>query len=229
MTETSPSPGQRPLRVAVADDALLLRRGIETVLLAGGLEVVASVGSGEELLDAVEAGGVDVAVVDIRMPPQHTDEGLRVLEELRARGDGPARVGVLLLSMYATTAYAIRAMQAGDSTGYLLKERVADPETLLSAVATVASGGVVVDSEVVSQLVRPESVGPLASLTRREHEVLQMMAQGRSNSGIASDLYVSTKTIETHIGNIMVKLGIDDSPDGHKRVLAVLRLLGRTG
>ena len=217
------------LRVAIADDALLLRSGIESVLTAGGCDVVASVGRADELVAAVRHGGVDVAVVDIRMPPSHTDEGLRALEELRSGDDGSSRVGVLLLSMYATTSYAIRAMRAGDATGYLLKERIADPASLISAVRTVAGGGVVVDSEVVGQLVRRESIEPLASLTPREHEVLAMMAEGKSNAGIASTLFVSPKTIETHIGNIMAKLGIRDSPDGHKRVLAVLSLLGRTG
>jgi DNA-binding NarL/FixJ family response regulator len=216
--------GASTLRVAIADDAMLLRSGIEAVLAAGDCEVVSSVGTADELITAVRELNPDVAVVDIRMPPTHTDEGLRALESLRKENP---RLGIVLLSMYATPAYAIRAMSAGDATGYLLKERIADPEGLVSAVRTVAAGGVVVDSEVVGQLVRRDGPAQLDNLTVREREVLAQMAEGKSNQGIAAALFLSQKTVETHIGNIISKLGIADSPDGHRRVLAVLRLLGQ--
>ncbi|MEJ3404332.1 response regulator transcription factor [Rathayibacter sp. YIM 133350] len=211
-------------RVAIADDAMLLRTGIASVLTAGGCEIVASVGTAEELLQVVRERPVDAVVLDIRMPPTHTDEGLVALEKLRSGG---ARVGVLLLSMYATPAYAIRAMSAGGGTGYLLKDRVAEPDRLVQAVQAVASGGSVVDSEVVAQLVGGRGNASVEVLTPRERDVLALMAEGKSNQGIASKLFLSLKTVETHIGNIMSKLGIEESPEDHRRVLAVLRLLGQ--
>ncbi|KQQ94094.1 LuxR family transcriptional regulator [Leifsonia sp. Leaf325] len=218
------TPDGTPTRVAIADDAMLLRTGISTVLTAGGCEIVASVGTAAELLRVVQEHPVDAVVLDIRMPPTHTDEGIVALETLRANG---SKVGVLLLSMYATPAYAIRAMSAGGGTGYLLKDRVAEPERLVQAVRTVASGGSVVDSEVVAQLVAQKGNPSVEVLTPRERDVLSLMAEGKSNSGIATTLFLSLKTVETHIGNIMSKLGIDESPTDHRRVLAVLRLLGQ--
>ena len=214
------------VRVAIADDAVLLREGIGQILRSGGIEVVASVGSAEELLALTEVDdSLDAVVLDIKMPPTHTDEGLRALEELRHRG---STVGVLLLSMYTTATYAIRAMSAGSGTGYLLKDRVADADTLVRAVRTVASGGSVVDSEVVAALVAGRVSGDaLDSLSERERDVLTLMAEGRSNQGIASALHLSLRTVETHIGHIMSKLDVEDSAEGHRRVLAVLRYLGR--
>lgn len=216
----------RPLRVAVADDAVLLREGIGQILRAGGVEVVASVDTAEQLLDVVGADdAIDAVVLDIRMPPTHTDEGLVALERLRASG---SRVGVLLLSMYTNAAYAIRAMTAGSGTGYLLKDRVADADTLVNAVRSVASGGSVVDPEVVGLLVTARSTeATVESLSSRERDVLRLMAEGRSNVGIAGELHVSLRTVESHIGHIMAKLGVEDSAEGHRRVLAVLRFLGR--
>lgn len=217
-----------PIRTAIADDAMLLRQGIESVLVAGGCTVVASVGTADELLAIVDSGErLDAVVLDIRMPPGFSDEGIVALETLRARG---SRVGVLLLSMYTTSAYAIRAMSAGSGTGYLLKERVADPDILVQAVRTVASGGSVVDSEVVSLLVAGQAdshSSRVGELTERERDVLTLMAEGKSNLGIATALFLSLKTVETHIGNILGKLGIDNSPEDHRRVLAVLQLLGQ--
>lgn len=213
-----------PVRVAVADDALLLREGIGKVLADGGLEVVASVGSGDELLEVLGTEAVDVAVLDIRMPPAFRDEGIVALETLRARGSD---VGVLLLSMYATPEYALRAMAAGAGTGYLLKDRVSESRTLVSAVETISAGGSVVDPEVVEQLLnRPRVDGPIAQLTRRELAVLECMAQGNSNAGISRALFLGIKTVETHVRSIMNKLGLEDSPDNHRRVLAVLAYLG---
>ncbi|MGH1549342.1 response regulator transcription factor [Leifsonia poae] len=211
--------------MAVADDAVLLREGIGQILRAGGMDVVASVDTAEELLDAVAAEDVDAIVLDIKMPPTHTDEGLRALERLRADG---SRAGILLLSMYTTAAYAIRAMSAGSGTGYLLKDRVADADTLVTAVRTVARGGSVVDPEVVQLLVNARSSeAAVESLSSRERDVLRLMAEGKSNVGIASELHLSLRTVESHIGHIMAKLDVEDSAEGHRRVLAVLRFLGR--
>jgi DNA-binding NarL/FixJ family response regulator len=216
----------RSLRVAVADDAVLLREGIGQILRAGGLDIVASVDTAEELLAVVEADAdIDAVVLDIKMPPTHTDEGLRALEQLRASGSS---VGVLLLSMYTTASYAIRAMSAGSGTGYLLKDRVADADTLVNAVRSVAAGGSVVDPEVVQLLVSARSARvSLDTLSARERDVIRLMAEGKSNAGIAADLHLSLRTVESHIGHIMSKLDVEDSAEGHRRVLAVLRFLGR--
>lgn len=219
----------RPLRVAVADDAVLLREGIGQILRAGGAEVVASVDTAEQLLDLLARSddAIDAVVLDIRMPPTHTDEGLRALETLRASGSA---VGVLLLSMYTTPAYAIRAMTAGSGTGYLLKDRVADADALVNAVRTVAAGGSVVDSEVVQLLVSARSTqSAVESLSSREVDVLRLMAEGLSNAGIAASLHLSLRTVESHIGHIMSKLDVEETTEGHRRVLAVLRFLGRGG
>ncbi|MDN4616125.1 response regulator transcription factor [Leifsonia sp. F6_8S_P_1B] len=218
----------RPLRVVVADDAVLLREGIGQLLRAGGVDVVASVDSAEQVLAVVaDDASIDAVVLDIRMPPTHTDEGLRALEQLRARDSG---VGVLLLSMYTTAAYAIRALSAGSGTGYLLKDRVADGDTLVNAVRTVAQGGSVVDPEVVQLLVSSRSSSEsVEALSARELDVLRLMAEGLSNVGIAAGLHLSLRTVESHIGHIMAKLGVEDSAEGHRRVLAVLRFLGRDG
>ncbi|WP_223691728.1 response regulator transcription factor [Leifsonia poae] len=216
----------RALRVAVADDAVLLREGIGQILRASGVEVVSSVDTAEELLAVVSAdSGIDAVVLDIKMPPTHTDEGLRALEQLRASG---STVGVLLLSMYTTAAYAIRAMSAGSGTGYLLKDRVADADTLVNAVRSVAAGGSVVDPEVVSLLVSGHTAeASLDTLSARERDVIRLMAEGKSNAGIAAELHLSLRTVESHIGHIMAKLDVEDSAEGHRRVLAVLRFLGR--
>lgn len=211
------------LRIGIADDSLLLRSGIEALLTAHDLNVVTAVESADGLDQLVDEHSLDAVVLDIRMPPSHTDEGLVALERLRAAGSS---VGVLMLSMYATPSYAIRAMSVGGGTGYLLKDRIADPESFVQAVRTVAGGGSVVDPEVVAHLVGTPNSSAIGSLTPREREVLTLMAQGKSNGGIASALFLSLKTVETHIGSIMAKLGIDDSPGEHRRVLAVLRLLG---
>jgi DNA-binding NarL/FixJ family response regulator len=218
--------GSRALRVAVADDAVLLREGIGQILRAGGVDVVSSVDSAEQLLAVVAADAqIDAVVLDIKMPPTHTDEGLRALEQLRAGGSS---VGVLLLSMYTTAAYAIRAMSAGSGTGYLLKDRVADAGTLVNAVRSVAAGGSVVDPEVVALLVSGHNgETSLDTLSSRERDVIRLMAEGKSNAGIATDLHLSLRTVESHIGHIMAKLDVEDSAEGHRRVLAVLRFLGR--
>jgi DNA-binding NarL/FixJ family response regulator len=220
------TPPPRALRIVVAEDAALLREGLVRILERAGHEVVAAVADAPALL--TYAGNVrpDLVVTDIRMPPTHTDEGIVALEQLRASGFA---AGVLLLSTYAVPSYAVRALGSGGGTGYLLKDRVADSGTLVDAVERVAAGESVVDPEVVSLLVaeRTRSDG-LDHLTEREREVLTLMAEGRSNSGIAKALVVSLKTVEAHISRILAKLGLEDSPADHRRVLAVVRWLEHT-
>ena len=179
--------------------------------MAGGCDVVAEARDAQELQQALATHpDADALVLDIRMPPDHSDEGMRVLEQLRADG---STIGVLLLSMYASPTLAVRALSAGGATGYLLKERVTTGQALVAAVRTIVGGGTVVDPEVVSLLLRstarPRLVG---TLTAREHEVLKLMAEGRSNIGIAEALHVSVKTVETHVEHILDKLGIEPSP-----------------
>lgn len=212
------------VRVVVVDDAVLLQEGVRQLLVAGGCEVVATVGNVPDLRETLAADdSIDVVILDIRMPPTHTDEGVRALEELRAEGSD---VGVLLLSMYSSPMLALRALSAGGATGYLLKDRVKDGATLVDAVRAVADGGAVVDPEVVALLMhaRGESNG-MSALTAREREVLQLMAEGASNTGIARRLVLSVKTIDTHIEHIMDKLGLGSSTDEHRRVRAVLEYL----
>lgn len=214
---------ERPV-VVVVDDAVLVREGVRQLLVAGGCDVVAVATDVPELHAALEAHPeADAVVLDIRMPPDHSDEGMRALEELRANG---VTTGVLLLSMYASPTLAVRALSAGGATGYLLKDRITDGEALVAAVRTIVSGGTVVDPDVVTLLLgstgRPRLVD---ALTPREHEVLQLMAEGRSNLGIAEVLTLSVKTVETHVEHILDKLGIEPSPGEHRRVLAVLELL----
>jgi DNA-binding NarL/FixJ family response regulator len=186
--------------------------------------VCAEVADGDALLDAVGRHQPDVAVVDIRMPPTHTDEGLRAAITLRRDHPG---TGVLVLSQYIETRYATRLL-AGDAAGvgYLLKDRVADVAEFADAVARVAGGGTALDPEVVSQLVRSSHAGGLAALTAREREVLALMAEGRSNAGIAAALVVSASVVEKHVASIFGKLGLPPSEADNRRVLAVLRYMG---
>lgn len=212
------------VRVVVVDDAVLLQEGIRQLLVAGGCEVVATVGNVPDLRETLAADdSIDVVILDIRMPPTHTDEGVRALEELRAEGSD---VGVLLLSMYSSPMLALRALSAGGATGYLLKDRVKDGATLVDAVRAVADGGAVVDPEVVALLMHARGASNgMSALTAREREVLQLMAEGASNTGIARRLVLSVKTIDTHIEHIMDKLGLVSSTDEHRRVRAVLEYL----
>jgi DNA-binding NarL/FixJ family response regulator len=214
-------------RVVVADDAILIREGIRHLLTEGGCDVPALVGSVGELDEYLDSDpAVDAIVLDIRMPPDHSDEGMRALEKLRAAG---SKVGVLLLSMYASPMLAIRAMSNGAGTGYLIKDRVADGTTLIAAVRTVMSGGTVVDPEVVALLMTPPRPNsPIETLSVRERDVLTLMAEGKSNLAVATTLSLSPKTVESHVGHIMDKLGIESSPEDHRRVLAVLSLLRST-
>ena len=209
-------------RVVLADDSVLLREGIARLLVEAGLEVVAQVGDPTELVDAVRTHAPDVAIVDIRMPPTHTDEGLRAAERIRAEHRG--RVGVLVLSQYVETTFALRLVEEGaGGVGYLLKDRVADVDEFADSVRRVARGGSVIDPEVVAQLVRRRRAHvPLDELTEREREVLGLIAEGRSNQAICDRLFLAPKTVEAHIANIFSKLELLPAADDHRRVLAVL-------
>ena len=216
-----------PIRVVIAEDSVLLREGLVRLLDEAGFEVVGAVGSGEDLLRIAGEVRPDVAIVDIRMPPTHTDEGLRAAAALRARyGDA---IGVLVLSQYVEVAYADQLIESdARGTGYLLKDRVADVAEIADAVRRVARGGSVIDPSLVAQLLRRRRrPDPLVDLTERETEVLGLMAEGRSNAAVAERLVISLKTIETHIASIFSKLGLEPEPDDHRRVLAVLAYLRR--
>jgi DNA-binding NarL/FixJ family response regulator len=218
------------VRVVIAEDSVLLREGLTRLLTDRGHEVVAGVGDGEALVATVtalaEAGEApDVVVADVRMPPTHTDEGVRAAVRLRA---AHPRLGVLVLSQYVEEQYATELL-AGSShgVGYLLKDRVADVREFVDAVVRVAEGGTALDPEVVAQLLgRSRKQDVLSALTPREREVLGLMAEGRTNSAIASRLVVSHGAVEKHVGNIFMKLGLAPSQGDHRRVLAVLTYLG---
>jgi DNA-binding NarL/FixJ family response regulator len=210
------------VRVVIAEDSVLLREGMTRLLAEAGHEVIAAAGDAEEFLRAVAGHQPDVVVVDVRMPPTFTDEGLRAA--LVVRATWPA-VGVLVLSQYVEERYAIELLSdRPQGVGYLLKDRVADLSEFLDALERVAAGGSVLDPEVVAQLLA-RSRHPLAGLTPRERDVLAAMAQGRSNAAIASELVVSEGAVEKHINNIFGKLGLPPADRDHRRVLAVLRYL----
>jgi DNA-binding NarL/FixJ family response regulator len=212
------------MRVVIADDAMLLREGTARLLEDAGVEVVAKVGDAQKLLAAVDRDHPDVAIVDIRMPPTFTDEGLVAAETIRA---AQPDVGVLVLSQYLEPTYALRLLQEyPERSGYLLKERVSDIGGLTDALKRIAEGECVVDPTIVAKLLRrPRDPDPLAELTEREREVLALIAEGRSNHAISELLFLSPKTIETHISQIFWKLGLEETTDYHRRVLAVLTYL----
>jgi DNA-binding NarL/FixJ family response regulator len=212
------------VRVVIAEDAAVFREGLVRLLEDRGHRVCAAVGDGEALLDAVAAHRPDVAVVDIRMPPTHTDEGLRAA--LRLRADHPG-TGVLVFSQYIETRYAARLLQGNAAgVGYLLKDRVADVAEFTEALARVAAGGTALDPEVVGQLLGAgRHARGLAGLTAREREVLSLMAEGRSNAGIADLLVISGGVVEKHVASIFAKLGLPPAEGDNRRVLAVLRYL----
>jgi DNA-binding NarL/FixJ family response regulator len=212
-----------PLRVIVADDSVLLREGLCRLLDESGCQVVGQAGDAEELLRAIERDEPDLAIVDIRMPPTHTDEGLRAARRIRREHSS---VAVLVLSQYAEPGAAMELLaESVDSVGYLLKDRVADVAEFLDALNRVAEGGSALDPEVVAQLLA-RSRHPLNDLTPREREVLTLMAEGRSNAAIAAALVVGSGAVEKHINNIFMKLGLAPAERDHRRVLAVLRYLG---
>jgi DNA-binding NarL/FixJ family response regulator len=213
------------VRVVVADDAVILREGLARLLVEAGFDVVGQAADAGELLEQIEAVRPDVAIVDIRMPPTHTDEGLRAAAEIRARHPG---LGILVLSQYARPSYAIELLSNGtEGIGYLLKDRVSDLEELASSVRRVGEGGSVLDPSVVAQLVERPRQGhdPLEDLTDRERDVLSLMAEGRSNKAIGQRLFITEHTVEKHVKSIFGKLRLPPSADDHRRVLAVLTFL----
>jgi DNA-binding NarL/FixJ family response regulator len=213
------------MRVVIAEDAVLLRAGVIRLLADEGIETAAAVDNGDDLLGAVKEHRPDLAIVDVRMPPTFTDEGLRAA--LAARKEVPG-LPVLVLSQYVEESYAVELLSGGaGGVGYLLKERVADVEEFLDAVRRVANGGTAIDPDVIAQLMARGRRNPLDALTARESEVLGLMAQGLSNTAIANSLVVSHGAVEKHIGNIFSKLGLEASAEEHRRVRAVLTYLGR--
>ena len=209
------------MRVVIAEDAAMMREGLVRLLTDRGFEVPAAVADAEALRSAVQETAPDVAIIDIRMPPTHTDEGLRAAIDIRRDHPG---VGVLMFSQYVETRYATRLLADRPSgVGYLLKERVADVADFVDALTRVASGGTALDPEVVRHLMRAGQ--PTAGLTPREREVLSLMAEGRSNAGIAAALVITPGVVEKHVANIFAKLGLPSSDSDNRRVLAVLRHL----
>jgi DNA-binding NarL/FixJ family response regulator len=212
------------VRIVIAEDSVLLRAGLTRLLVDEGQEVVATVGDADSLRDVVERHRPDLAVVDVRMPPTHTDDGLRAAIEVRGRWP---EVGILVLSQYVEETYATELLATDTGgVGYLLKDRIADVGDFMDAVLRVGDGGTALDPEVVAQLLaRTRRRDPLARLSPREREVLGLMAEGRSNAAIASELVVSAGAVEKHISNIFTKLDLSHDDHGHRRVLAVLRWL----
>ncbi|MFB7617114.1 response regulator [Kitasatospora sp. NPDC056181] len=215
------------MRAVIAEDSVLLRVGLVKVLEMGGFEVATEVGDGEALLAAVAEHRPELALVDVRMPPGFTDEGVRAAVEIRRRWPGTA---VVLLSQYVEERYAAELLSTNaGGVGYLLKQRVADVAEFVAAVRRVAEGGTALDPQVVSQLLLRRDLDPLKRLTPRERDVLGIMAEGRSNAGIAQALVVSESAVAKHINNIFAKLDLPTADADHRRVLAVLRFLAASG
>jgi len=213
------------VRVILADDSMLLREGLARLLVEAGFDVIGLAADGDELLALIDSHRPDVAIVDIRMPPTHTDEGLRAAREIRQRWPD---VGILVLSQFARPSYAFELLQTGtEGVGYMLKDRVSDLDTLADGVRRIAAGGSVLDPSVVGQLVGRPRRGrdPLEELTEREREVLALMAEGRTNRAIAEQLVITEHTVEKHVTSVMSKLRIPAGADDHRRVLAVLTFL----
>ena len=212
------------MRVAIAEDSVLLREGVARLLAEAGMEVVAQCGTADELLEEVEARTVDVAVVDVRLPPTHSDEGLRAALEIRARHPG---LGVLVLSQYVELGLAMKLLaDSAEGVGYLLKDRISDVKEFIAAVRRVAGGGSAIDPIIVSTLLaRRRTDDPLEQLTPREREVLDLMAQGDSNQGIADKLVITVRAVEKYVSSIFTKLRLPSTGTESRRVLAVLLFL----
>jgi len=212
------------VRVVLAEDSVLLREGVARILADAGFEVVGQASNADELMLKVRSYAPDVAIVDIRMPPTHTDEGLKAAQQIRERHPG---IGVLVLSQYAEPAYAMELLaDSAEGVGYLLKDRVSDVEEFCAAVKRVAEGGSALDPTVVSQLVgRRRRDDPVAALTPRETEVLELMAEGRSNQAVGERLFITPRAVEKHVTSIFGKLGLPATAEDHRRVLAVLAYL----
>ncbi len=213
------------LRIVIAEDAAIMRDGLTQTLIRRGHDVVAAVGDSAALRKAVDTHRPDVAIIDVRMPPTHTDEGLRAAQAIHAEHPG---VGVLVFSQYVEAAAATELFAGAPAgVGYLLKDRVAEVSDFIEAISRVASGGTVLDSEVVRQLLgASRRADSLAVLTAREREVLALIAQGRSNAAIAATLVISPKVVEKHVASIFAKLGLAPSDNDNRRVIAALRYLG---
>ena len=212
------------MRVVIAEDLVLLREGIASLLIDSGHEVVAGVGDGDALLAALEEHRPDLAIVDVRMPPTQTDEGVRAAVEARRRMPDAA---ILILSQYVEERYASDLLSSGArGIGYLLKDRVADVQEFVAAAQRVAAGGTVIDPEVVAQLLGRRQERPVDLLTPRETEVLALMAEGHSNSAIVERMEISQSAVEKHVRKVFTKLGLPETDQHHRRVLAVLSYLG---
>ena len=216
------------MRVVVADDSLLTREGIVRMLVEAGVDVVAQAGDGRELLARVDEYGPDVAVIDIKMPPTFSDEGLVAAASIRERHPD---VGILVLSQYLETGYAMRLIESvPESTGYLLKDRIADIAVLVDALRRIGDGETVIDPTIVTRLLgRRRERDPLEALTPRERDVLALVAEGLSNRAIGDRLHVAERTVETHVTAIFQKLHLADEPASHRRVRAVLEYLRGNG
>ena len=215
---------EQPLRVVIGEDSVLLLAGLVKLLESSGFEVTATACDGEELLGAVERERPDLVIADVRMPPTHTDEGIRAALAIRGRWPD---IAILVLSQYVEERYAADLLSANTSSvGYLLKDRVADVAEFLEALRRVAAGGTALDPEVVAQLLLRRGADPLAALTQRERDVLALMAEGKSNPEISAALVITESAVSKHINSIFAKLGLYQGDTGHRRVLAVLRYLG---
>jgi DNA-binding NarL/FixJ family response regulator len=216
--------GGAPLRVVIGEDSVLLLAGLVKVLESAGFEVVATAGDGTTLVETVEREQPNLVIADVRMPPTHTDEGIRAALAIRSRWPD---IAILVLSQYVEERYAADLLSANTSSvGYLLKDRVADVADFIEALRRVAAGGTALDPEVVAQLLLRRGADPMEALTQRERDVLTLMAEGRSNAEIGSSLVITDSAVSKHINSIFAKLGLHPGDTGHRRVLAVLRYLG---
>ena len=209
------------MRLVIGEDSVLFREGLASLLADAGHDIVARAGDAPELVAAVRRHRPDLAIIDVRMPPDLTDDGVRAAKELRREMPDLA---IVLLSQHIETSHSVELVSSG-GFGYLLKDRILDVDDFLDVLRRVSNGGSALDPEVVARLIGTGGDGPLRALTGRERDVLALMAEGHTNIGIAKRLWVSDRTVETHVANILIKLGLDQNDEGHRRVLAVLRYL----
>jgi DNA-binding NarL/FixJ family response regulator len=211
------------VRIVIGEDSVLFREGLAALLTDSGHDIVAKADDAPGVVQAVEAHQPDLVIIDVRMPPDHTDDGARAAREIRTRNP---ELGIVLLSQHIETRHSVELVTGG-RFGYLLKDRILDVDDFLDALRRVARGGSALDPEVVSRLIEGQRhTGPLNSLTKRERDVLALMAEGRTNIGIARRLWLTDRTVETHVGSILAKLGLAGTDEDHRRVMAVLTYLG---